>query len=92
MENSTFTKQMPRRRFEVSETEYKQLDDLPFSFSSGKLLYAVDNFRMLMAQSEIDGNGNYDAGNLPGHVPAGTGRDREPHRFPSISGHCNNYL
>ena len=33
--NSTFTKQMPRRRFEVSETEYKQLEDLPFSFSSG---------------------------------------------------------
>ena len=35
-ENSTFTKQMPMRRFEVSTTEYKQLDDLPFPFSSGK--------------------------------------------------------
>ena len=28
---------MPRRRFEVSETEYKQLEDLPFSFSSGNI-------------------------------------------------------
>ena len=53
-ENSTFTKQMPRRRFEVSETEYKQLEDLPFSFSSGNtfsdiILYLYNiNFRYLL--------------------------------------------
>ena len=34
-------------------------------------LFMLNNFDTLTP--EIDGNGNYDAGNLPGNVPAGTG-------------------